>query len=345
MTRLLTTASLILLLVLPATPALAGTSPSSPSTPGPGGIGIRLLDIPAATQDDPRARSYIVDNLPPGTTIHRRVQVENNTASLQTVQVYPGAARVENGAFVGEDGAAKNELTTWTSVDQPTLTLGPDASANVMVTIAVPANAPEGEQYAAIWAEVHSHADPTTKIVSASRAGIRVYLSVGAGNGPATDFAINSVTASRTPAGSHRIAVALTNTGGRAVDVSGSLTLAKGPGGISAGPFPTATTTTVTPGSHGTAGVTLSPSLPNGPWTVTIALHSGLITHTATTVLTFPPSGQTAKASVSANTPWWLIPAVTVLTLVIASLLLWLLLNRRRLQRDRPERILTRSTE
>src|SRR5579859_2715811 len=71
----------------PATVHHAGTarsaslrSASDPMT-GPGSIGVRLLDVPADTMSNPRAREYIVDNLTPSTTIHRRIVVSNTTTS------------------------------------------------------------------------------------------------------------------------------------------------------------------------------------------------------------------------------------------------------------------------
>ena len=69
----------------------AGASHAADSAPS-GGISIRLMDIPEATQTDPRARSYIVDNLPPGSTIERRVEVQNTTPDRQSVAVYASAA-------------------------------------------------------------------------------------------------------------------------------------------------------------------------------------------------------------------------------------------------------------
>lgn len=338
--RLLTAAGLLLVLGLPSVPAIAfaaDNSPSGTSTPGSEtGVGIRLLDVPAATQTDPRARSYIVDNLAPGTTIHRRVEVQNNTNSAQTVQVYAGAAHIQDNSFVGEDGAAKNALTTWTSLDHPALTMAPGGKADVVATIAVPADAPEGEQYAAIWAEVRAPADPKTHIVSASRAGVRVYLSVGPGNGPAADFSITSVTASRDKTGAPSIDATVTNSGGRALDLSGTVMLTAGPGGLSAGPFPTPKTITLTPGSQGSIPLALSTTIPDGPWTATVTLHSGLITHTATTQLTFPQAGQSNNVPVSANPliPGWLLVMIAAIALSGAGVLLWFLLRRRR---NRPQ--------
>jgi hypothetical protein len=233
-----------------------------------------------------------VDRLQPGSIIERRIQVQNNTDSRQSVQVYAGAAHIDQGAFVGDDGAAKNELTTWISVDQPELDMAPRTSVDVLVTIDVPRDAAESERYAAIWAETRSLRNQETNIISASRAGIRVYLSVGPGNGAPAGFEITSLTAKRDESGNPGVVASVTNTGGRALDISGSLSLTNGPSGLSAGPFRTDAITTVAPGSTGELSVTLDPEIPNGPWRAELELESGLVTQTAGADITFPAAGQ-----------------------------------------------------
>ena len=77
---------------------------------------MQLLDVPTAARLDPRARLYVVDHVAPGTVIHRRIQVSNSTASTTKVAIYPAAATIAKGAFVGAEGHSSNELSTWTSV-------------------------------------------------------------------------------------------------------------------------------------------------------------------------------------------------------------------------------------
>src|SRR5680860_791798 len=118
MRSVLTVFCLLCLALVPASPGVAHTLPethlqsASTPLPKPSGIGVRLLDIPAATQNDPRARSYIVDRLAPGIDIRRRIQVQNNSNSAQSVRIYPGAATIKDGSFVGGNDPAVNELTT-----------------------------------------------------------------------------------------------------------------------------------------------------------------------------------------------------------------------------------------
>lgn len=329
------------LILIPATPAIAqvgslsigttvGTPP--PPAPAPSGIGVRLLDVPAATQNDPRARSYIVDRLAPGTKISRRIEVENNSDSARSVRIYAGAAHIDGGSFVGGNDPAVNELTTWTSVDQPNLELAPESSAKVTVTIDVPHDAPESEQYAAIWAEIRDESAPGTNIAQASRAGIRVYVSVGEGNGKPANFSIDAMVPGRTADGAPELTGTVTNTGGRALDIFGSLMLNEGPAGLSAGPTPIDKGTTIAPGSSGVVQVTLPAEIPSGPWQATLELKSGLVVHEAIATITFPDSGQGAVVAPEKGPNAALIAiGVAVLTLV-TGLILWWLRRRKNLQ-------------
>lgn len=63
------------------------------------------------------------------------------------------------------------------------------------------------------------------------RVGIRLYVLVGAGNPPAADFAVESLTAARSADGLPVVRAAVRNTGGRALDLSGTLRLVAGPTG------------------------------------------------------------------------------------------------------------------
>jgi hypothetical protein len=334
--RLLMTVFVMILLALsqtaPAT-AAAVTIPGETTAPAaPAGIGIRLLDIPASTKDDPRARTYIIDRLAPGTEIRRRVQVENNTGSAQSVRLYSGAAHIDGGSFIGEDAASRNDLSTWTTVAQPQIDLASGASAEVLVTIKVPSDAAEGEQYGAVWAEVRSAADKGA-VVQANRVGIRVYLSVGPGNGKPADFTITSLTPARDSAGNPQLSALVTNTGGRALDATGELSLTAGPGGLSAGPFSVRQSITIAPGQAQNVTFTLPRELPNGPWTAQVRLKSGLLERQASAPITFPDAGPgEAVAPVQADGNEWLpwIAIAAAALIVLAVLTIALLVRRRR---------------
>ena len=327
--------AMILLALSPVAPATAaGPDTTAPAPTQPDGIGIRLLDIPASVQNDPRARTYIVDRLAPGTEINRRVRVENNTRTPQTIRIYPGAAHINNGAFIGDDASVKNDLTTWTRLAQPQVDLAPGGHAEVMASIEVPADASEGEQYGAIWAEVRSAPD-RGGVVQANRVGVRIYLSVGPGNGKPADFTVTSVTAGRSKDGSPQLSAMITNTGGRALDITGELSLTAGPGGLSAGPFSVPKAATVAPGTAQTVVFTPPGILPNGPWTAQIKLRSGLLEREATATVAFPEAGPGEPvAPVNDDGTQWVLQVAIAAGLFIAFVAaVWLVLHRQRRSR------------
>ena len=326
MRGLLTLIALVTGIVIPVTGALGTPAAAAPAEPT--GIGVRLVDAPVATRDDPRARVYIIDHVKPGTTIERRIEVSNDTGTPTDVAVYPAAAELRGGSFVGLEGDTPNELSNWTDVSSPRVRLADGADAMVTVTIDVPSDAPPGEQYAVLWAQTSSGGGAAIQQVS--RVGIRVYLSVGPGGAPASAFEVTSLTAQRDPSGTPVVAAAVHNTGGRALDLRGELTLRDGPGGLSAGPFPVTLGTSL--GLDETAPVTveLDKQLPDGPWKAKVSITSGLLTETAGASLTFPVSGtgETVAISDGISLWWWIGGAFALLALLAAAR--WLLARRHR---------------
>jgi hypothetical protein len=329
--RSLFTALLIILFaVLAAGPSTAaGTVRAEPpGTPPHAGIGIRLLDMPANLLDDPRARTYIVDRTAPGTELTRRVRVENNTGTRQTVRVYPGAAHIDHGAFVGDDASVTNELTAWAHVAQPEVELAAGSFADVLTTIKVPADAPEAEQYGAIWAEIRSSADDGG-VVQANRVGIRIYLSVGPGNGKPADFTITSVPAGRGPEGGQELRALVTNTGGRALDITGELTLATGPGGLSAGPFGLPGSTTIATGDARVVVFGPLGELPDRSWTARLKLRSGLLERRAEATVTLSGASPEDAAAPASKGVRWLPLAAVASAVPVGIAAAWLMRRRR----------------
>jgi hypothetical protein len=279
---------------------VTATSVAGASSQPPNSFGIRLVGVPGTQPSDPRARSYIVDHLAPGSSSHRQVEVANATRSVLQVSVYSAAAAISNGTFTFAPDRTVNELTTWIAVDRATLSMGPRSAARVNVATTVPRDASPGERYAVIWAEVRSSAPAGSGAVIVNRVGVRVYLSVGPGGPPAANFQITSIKVGRTTAGRPTVTALVRNTGGRAVDVGGNLQLTAGPGGVSAGPFTTQQVTTLAPGDTGALITTLDKGLPEGPWTVSVDLKSGFVEATGQARIRFPqyvPKGAPPKRS------------------------------------------------
>jgi hypothetical protein len=277
----------------PATIQHAGTarsaSPRSASVTGPGGVGVRLLDVPADAVNNPRARAYIVDNLTPGTTIHRRMVVSNTTKSELHVAVYPDAATISRGSFAGAPGHTVNDLSSWTTVSRPTLDIPAGSTAVDTVTVAIPSAASPGERYAVVWAEVRG-AKNGGSIELVSRAGIRMYVSVG-GTNPVTSFTMNTMTGQRNSGGHPVVRALVHNTGGRAVDLAGTLTMSSVTGALTAGPYPAQLGTTLAPGQSEPVSFVLTSQMADGPWNATVTLGSGLNKQAFRAQITFPRAG------------------------------------------------------
>jgi hypothetical protein len=269
-----------------------------------GGIGLRLVDVPADARNDPRAQMYIIDRLAPGAVIRRRIAVSNTTTSAVRVDLYAAAAIITNGAFQGISGRAQNDLSNGTSVSPSASEVPAAGSMTATVTITVPSDLVSGEHYGVIWAETRSPAagDGITQI---SRVGIRLYLSIGPGAAAAPNFEIESLTARRVRDGRPTVVATVRNTGGRALDLNGDLQLSAGPGGLRAGPFAATLGTTLGIGSTEPVTIMLDKQVPAGPWDARITLHSGLLSRSARATIAFPAVGSADPVRATpARSPW-----------------------------------------
>jgi len=298
-------------------PAAGAPSAVADEHAAPPGLGIRLVDVPVTAADDPRARVYIIDHVKPGSLLERRVQVVNKTGHAADIALYSAAAEVREGSFAGLEGRTENELSSWTTVTPSVARLGSGEQTFANVAIKVPSEASRDERYAAVWAETTTPPSVPGGITQVSRVGVRIYLSVGLGGEPASDFVIQSFTAERDDAGVPLVEVTARNTGGRALDLSGQLRLTDGPGGLSAGPFDMELGTTLGIGETEPVTVALGQELPDGPWTANVTMRSGLLIRTARATLTFPAGpgaaeSVTTDAADAAISPWLLVVGAAV---------------------------------
>lgn len=286
-----------------AGPARAAESPApqspatqSPATQCPPGVGIGLLQFPSDRQDDPRARSYVIDHVAPGTTFTRRFQACNGSASTVTLSLYASAATLQKGQFVPADGRTANELSRWITTSAPTITLGPGKAGAFEATFAVPDDATAGERYAVV--QVEGPPTGSGPVGSVGRAGVRVYLSVGAGGEPASDFDIFSLQAARGADGVPLVTALVKNTGARALDMRGSLRLTEGPGGLSSKDYPATVGTTLAVGETAPVTVLLDRAISGGPWLATLTMQSGTLERRERARVTFPDATGTSAPPV-----------------------------------------------
>ncbi|MFI7609452.1 hypothetical protein ACIBTV_30665 [Micromonospora sp. NPDC049366] len=312
---------------VPAAPAAAVQKQRQAVAPDDATIALRLMDIPAARVTDPRARIYLVDHVRPGATISRRVEVRNSSPERQAIKLYAGAASITENAFTVPEGRAGNELSGWVSLEKTSLTLAPGARRAVTVDIEVPARASKGERYGVIWAEVASSPKQAGNVTQVHRVGVRMYLDVGPGGDPPTDFRIDGVVA-EPGAGEFPVVTAqVVNTGARALDMTGSLTLAKEQ--VRAGPFKVTNGLTIPPGESGQVRVEVSQALPAGEWTVHLVLASGTVERTAEGRITLPVL--TRATALETDSPGWLVYSlsIAVALLALVAVTVWHLARRR----------------
>ena len=306
---------------------------AAPAQASKGSLGVQLLDVPTSARLDPRARLYIVDHVAPGAVIHRRIQVSNSTASTTNVAIYPAAAMIAKGTFVGAAGHTKNELSTWASVRPGAPGIRAGGRRTAVVTIRVPRDAAPGERYGVVWAETRSAPATGDGITQVNRVGIRLYLSVGPGGPPAANFKIDSVTAKRSPDGRPMVLATVHNTGGRALDMNGTLLLRDGPGGLSAGPYPADLGVSLAIGDTESVRIVLDKRLPAGPWHAQVNLRSGLLSRNARATITFPAA--------EASSSWPHLVIIGLLGLGGLLLAITALLIARRRRRGPPSRTTT----
>jgi hypothetical protein len=289
-------------ITVPASAAVATSAAPKPAA-GAGGIGVRLLASPGAASATPQLNGYITGVVAPGTTIRRRIAVENSTKRPVSVAVYASGASIRRGIFGFAAGRRRNDLARWTSVSSPVLRLPAGVNGVVTVTVSVPRLASAGERHAVVWAELAAATTGGVRLVN--RVGIRLYLTVGAGGSAPMNFTIDRLNAARSTGGAPLVQTTVRNIGSRTLVLSGSLTLSKGPGGINAGPFPATLTPALSPGSSAQLSVRLDRRLPLGPWRARLRLHSGALKREASATLRFPRvQAVVAGAPVASNGGW-----------------------------------------
>ncbi len=291
--------SLIALALVAGIVVTASSAVAAAPAKAVGGIGVRLVVMPGDSGVGPLERSYIVERVAPGASLHRRVVISNTTRSTVVVAVYPAAASLHRGAFVLGAGHSPNELTGWTSVSRDVLRLSPGTATSETVTIHVPPNASSGERYGVIWAAVSAPAPAGGGVTVVNRVGMRIYLSVGPGGAPRPNFAIGHLVAERSTTGESLVVATVRNSGKRTLDIRGTLTLTGGPGGLRAGPFPVTLGAALEPGASEPATIRLDKRLPRGPWRAQLRLTSGSLQRTVTATITFPSRAAAASPSTS----------------------------------------------
>jgi hypothetical protein len=157
------------------------------------------------------------------------------------------------------------------------------------------------------------------------RVGIRIYLAVGPGGGPPSSFTLGALSTTTAPNGAKVASVVAHNTGGRAVDLTGQLSLTSKSDGLRAGPF-AAAPTIIAAGQSFQVPVPLPAKLPGGPWQAVIHLQSGLLAHSEHATITFTTAATARGFPATSITT----AALILLVLGVAVLLTRYIRRRRR---------------
>lgn len=299
------------------------------------GLGLRLVEAPESRRDDPRAATTVVDHVAPGAMFTRRLEATNGGDEPMAVRFYVRPAQVRDGTLaIDETGTGL--VSEAVTIEPAGGTIPPGGSLAATARFAVPRDAPAGEHYGVLLVE--RPAAPGSGLQVATRSGVAVYLSVGPGGEPASDFEIATLTASRDEQGAPNVVASVRNTGGRALSITGDLRLSEGPGGLAAGPFGVELGTVLGVGQTAPVRVALDQRLPDGPWRAALTLRSGRVERAAEAMITFPAgTGLTAepvpaKELSLAEDPDVVVPIAAGLVGLLALLLLvtGLITSRRR---------------
>lgn len=185
------------------------------------------------------------------------------------------------------------------------------------VTIRVPRNAAAGKRYAVIWAEASAAAPSGGGLRLVNRVGIRVYLTVE-GRAPAPAFTLSGLHADRS-GGEALIIAVVNNTGGSTLVATGDVTLADGPKGLRAGPFPITLRRPIPPGGSESVTARIGSTLPPGPWRVRMVVRSGDLTRAVTATLTFPAAPSDTPPPTGGRHTWTAAVGLLLLSLLLAA--------------------------
>ena len=255
--------------------------------------------------------------------------------------MYAESATVD-GSGLRATGRESGEISRWAEVQPSDIVLPAGGTASGTVRITVPQDAQSGEFYGVVFAEIPPPA-VTEGVAVGQRVGFRIYLSVGTGTEPRTDFELPAFRPVRTDDGFPAIEIDACNTGGRAIDLSGEVSLSDGPGGVNAGPFPTPRATTVAPDHCRTLTIPLDEELPLGPWDAIAKLRSGKEERTAEARITFPKDAGGRGKKVETREVTGTLPGIIAtgasvfLLLLLGGWLAWFLLKRRARRKDDEE--------
>ena len=170
--------------LLPAV-VLTASALTAFSAPARQGAGVQLLNAGAAGPPDyGRPDVYIGtqdDGLLPapieaGTSRAYTVRISNTGSIAEDIRIFPAAASMTASGYAPSSNGV-NAASSWTGVGRGLVKLAPGGTADITVTVRIPAAAPAGTRYAVLWAAVVPPGGGGN-VTLAVRTGLREYLTV-----------------------------------------------------------------------------------------------------------------------------------------------------------------------
>jgi hypothetical protein len=194
----------------------------------------------------------------------------------------------------------------------------------------VPTNASSGNRFAVVWAAVSASPPSGHGITLVSRVGVRMYLSIGPGGAPSSNFSLGPLTTERSSSGKSLVVDVVHNTGRSELALSGQLKLSKGPNQLRAGPFVASSGSILAPGASERVTIALDSNFPRGPWRADLRVSSGSLQRSTGATITFPPRVGTRKPLKSGDL---LVPLTIGGACTLLALSIWSMLARQRRRR------------
>lgn len=307
-----------------------GAVPAAAAAEQPAAIGISLVDGPTDDRGG-LAQDRISHVIPAGESAQWTVEVANTGSQPVTASVYAGAASLEGGQLRPAADDQEGELVTWLTTDPAEPEVPAGGTVEVEVDLDVPDDATDGDHAAIIWAAASSgHSE--AGIEQVNRIGIRALITVADGQ-PAASFEIEQIRAEAAADGTgDQVVVDVTNTGGRMLEVGGTLNLTDGPGGVSASEMPLPPTTIRT-GATAPVAVPVDSDLPAGEWTASAEVVGDRLSDRASATVTLGQGRVEAAEADAGQDPRAALISLAVL-LLIAALIALIAARRRKTDDD-----------
>ncbi|MFF2371890.1 DUF916 domain-containing protein [Agromyces sp. NPDC058110] len=306
--------------------AVAGVGAANAAENEPSDTTVSWSVRPADTTQGSGRPNFAYEALP-GQSVADALLVTNRSPEGIELEVYAadGFLTPDGSLDILPKGEESVELGSWVTVESPSISLASGETAEIPFEVAVPADAPPGDYAAGVVASMTVDAEG---VVTERRLGSRVHLRVLGDLAPA--FTVTDVTVDYTGTpvpfapGDGSVTFTLTNTGNTRLAPDAVVQVA-GPFGLAPGSVRGSDLPELLPGSTIEHTVQVAGIAPLGIVTADVAASGEVVSRPGESRV--PPS----VADVSASATTWAVPWTSLaVVLLVAGLITWWLLARRR---------------